>query len=68
MAALTSPREIEAFRLKAARAAIHMEALGMRNSHGNITPAWRKFFGLRPRAPHAAVIAEIDALIYELER
>lgn len=68
MAALTTTREIEAFRLKAARAAIRMEELGMRNSHGNITPAWRKFFGLRPRAPHAAVIEAIDGLIFELER
>lgn len=68
MAALTSPRDIEVFRLQTVKRAINLEARGMRHSGGNITPKWAKHFGLSARAPHETVIAHIDGLLVELTR
>lgn len=58
---------IEVYRLTVAKSAVRMEAEGFRVSRG---PKWttimRRELGLKPRAPHAEVIAAIEAKLREL--
>lgn len=68
MAAITGARDIEAYRLMAVKQAIRLEAAGMRNSKGNITPKWAKHLGLPARAKHETVIAAIDGMLVELTK
>ena len=61
MSTLTTPEEIEYFRLASLKAAVKLEALGMRHSSGLVTPRIRKQLGLRARAPHAEVISLLQS-------
>ena len=69
MAVITGARQIEAFRLTAARGAIRLEKLGMRHSSGkSMRKAWAVHLGLKPTATAEQVIEAIDGLLFELTR
>jgi hypothetical protein len=62
-----TPEAISVFRLLSLRGMVKMESRGMKMSRGvNATAVARKEFGLKPRAPHAEVIAAIEAKLAEL--
>jgi hypothetical protein len=62
-----TPEAIALYRLLAMKGAIKMEARGMKMSRGvNVTAIARKELGLKPRTPHAEVIAAIEAKAAEM--
>lgn len=57
-----TPEAINLYRLLALKSAVKMESRGMKMSRGvNATAIARKELGLKARAPHAEVIAAIEA-------
>ena len=59
---VNTPEGITYYRLAAMKGAIKLEARGMKMSRGvNVTAMARKELGLKARAPHAEVIAALEA-------
>jgi hypothetical protein len=57
-----TPDEIEYFRLASLKAAVKLEAVGIKVRAGNaVTPQVRMQLGLKRRAPHAEVIALLQS-------
>lgn len=60
---------ISVYRLTVAKAAIKMEAKGMKMSRGvSWTRVMRSELGLKPRTPHAQVIEAIDRVLADLDK
>lgn len=59
-----TPEGISYFRLVTLRSAVKLESIGMKAARGlNATKMARKEYGLKARAPHAEVLAVLDAEI-----
>lgn len=65
MAALTDPKAIKAFQLGVVRRAVRLEAQGFRHSGRNITPAWKKHYGVKTTQE---LLARLDADFAALTR
>lgn len=62
----STPAQIEYFRLASLKYQLRLEAKGLRSSGGAIRPRIAAVYGLKPRAPHAAYIAAIEAQLEAL--
>ena len=67
MSSITSPNGIKIFQIKAQIQCVKMEALGMRHSHGNVTPRLKKHYGLSRNARPEEVIERLNLEIDKLE-
>jgi hypothetical protein len=64
---ISTPEGIAAYRLIVMKSAVKLESKGMKMSRGrNITAQARRELGLKARAPHAEVIAALEAKIKEI--
>lgn len=67
MATTFTGKGIDVFRLQVAKSAIELESKGLRMSRGRQwSTVMRIEFGLKRNAPHAVIIAAIDAKLAEL--
>lgn len=61
-----TPEAISFYRLASLKGMIRMESVGMKSRGGALRPRIAAELGLKPRAPHAEFIAEIQRRMDEL--
>jgi hypothetical protein len=65
---INTPEGIKYVQMAAAKGAIRLEKLGMRHSKiGSVKNAWAKHLGMRPRATHDEVIAELEKRMQKIK-
>lgn len=67
MQVASTPNQIEYFRLASCKAAVKLEALGMRHNGRSVTSQMREELGLSPRASRKTIVNAILARMEELK-